>query len=173
MQIETGDIPPHVDEPPETTAPNGDFDPLYPGSTPDAPYGFKPDGTPYRRRPKGTAGGTVKTGNKRMPATDASARAAASLLARMNMLLGIGIYTAGMERTAEAIKEANEQFEVMAYEALQADPQLCRKILGAGASSGKAGLVMAYVMLGASAFPSARQEIQEARARKAENHADE
>jgi hypothetical protein len=91
----------------------------------------------------------------------------------MNMLLGLGLFTAGLERTAESIKEANEQFEVMAYEALQTDPQLCRKILGAGANSGKAGLVMAYVMLGASAFPPMRDEIKEVRARKADDNADE
>jgi hypothetical protein len=49
----------------------------------------------------------------------------------------------------------------MAREALATDPALCKKILSAGATSGKAGLVMAYVMLGATVVPTMRSEYRE------------
>jgi hypothetical protein len=92
------------------------------------------------------------------------------LLARLNLLVGLAIHTSGLEDTALELKRANEQFEELAYEALLADPQLCKKILGAGATSGKAGLVMAYSMLGISIAPTARLEIIERRkAKESEN----
>jgi hypothetical protein len=92
------------------------------------------------------------------------ARSAAGLLARLNSLVAIGVMTAGMPGIARSINENNEQFEAMAYEALLADPALCKKILGAGATSGKAGLIMAYSMLAVSTLPAAKSEIQERRA---------
>lgn len=174
MTFETGSVP--QDEAPVTVSPTGDFDPAYPGSTPEAPYGYKANGDAYTRRPRGTGGSNAAkaTGTKRMPATETQARAAANLLGRMNMLITFGVQAAGMPMTAESIMTANEQFEQMAYEALLADPGLCRKILGAGATSGKAGLAMAYIMLGVSAFPAARSEIIAARAvRDAERIDDE
>lgn len=138
-----------------------DYDPEFPGSTPEAPYGFKEDGTPYKRRPKG---GKRSTAGKRMPASDATARAAAGLLARLNTLVAVGLSTAlRLPETGAAILEANERFEVMAFEALQTDPALCKKILGAGATSGKAGLVMAYSMLGVAVIPTALPEVRSRR----------
>lgn len=149
-----------------------DYDPEYPGSTPDAPYGYKPDGTPYKRRPKGTANrGASAGGVRRMPATEAQAAAAAGMLAKMNQLIGIGFMAAGMTETALAIQSSNSQFESMAKEALLTDPALCKKILGAGATSGKAGLIMAYSMLGVSIFPSAKSEIQQKRAEREDDDA--
>jgi hypothetical protein len=49
----------------------------------------------------------------------------------------------------------------MARQSLEADPELCRKILSAGATSGKAGLAMAYLILGANTFPAMRKEYRE------------
>jgi len=141
------------------------FDPQYPDSTPEAPYGFKPDGTPYRRHHgRGRSSGKSSLGGRRTPSSDASAQSAASLLARLNNLIGIGLHTAGLTKTATALMAGNETFETMAYEALLGDPQLCKKILSTGATSGKAGLVMAYSMLAVSVAPAVKEEISERRA---------
>jgi hypothetical protein len=137
--------PPITDEP---------FDPQYPDSTPEAPYGFKPDGTPYKRH----HGRGRQSTTGRMPASGKQAETAAALLARMNTLIGFALITAGMPESAEKLAENNEQFEEMARGALETDPALCRKILSAGATSGKAGLVMAYVVLGATTFPAMKSE---------------
>lgn len=101
---------------------------------------------------------------KRSAASESQARAAAGLLAKINSMLGIGLMSFGMPMTAETLIKANEDFENMAYEALLNDPALCRKILSAGATSGKAGLVMAYGMLGVSVVPAAMLDIKARRA---------
>lgn len=147
----------------------GDYDPEFPGSTPEAPYGFKPDGSPYLRRPKGKgkSGGSsaAKTGTlRRTPASEQQAATAAALLARMNLLIGLSLNAMGLPGTSAALVEANDQFENMAREALLTDPALCRKILSAGATSGKTALIMAYGMLGVSVVPSALGEIKARRA---------
>jgi hypothetical protein len=144
------DIAPPVED---TGAP---FDPRYPDSTPEAPYGFKPNGEPYKRHHSGH-GKTGQTSG-RMPATGKQAETAAALLARLNVLVGFALTTAGMPESAMKLAENNQQFEDMARQALETDPALCRKILSAGATSGKAGLVMAYVVLGATTFPAMREE---------------
>jgi len=138
----------------------GDYDPAYPGSTPEAPYGFKPDGSPYKRRPRGTATKTSNAGVRRTPASEQQAATAAALLAKMNLLIGAGLGMLGLPMTAASLAEANESFESMAREALLTDPALCRKILSAGATSGKTALVMAYGMLGASVAPAAFVEFK-------------
>jgi hypothetical protein len=107
-----------------------------------------------------------------MPASNANAAAAAALLARVNNLVGVSLHMFGMVNTANALVEANEQFEVMAREALATDPVLCRKILSAGASSGKAGLTMAYIMLGAQMTPAALQEYKAKRAETIEGESE-
>lgn len=133
------------------------YDPRYPDSTPDAPYGYKPDGTPYKRHHSGhsSRGGSARGS---MPATAKQAETAAALLARLNSLFGFALIAAGMPESAASLAVNNEQFEQMARNALETDPALCRKILSAGATSGKAGLVMAYAMLGVSTFPDMRRE---------------
>lgn len=143
------------------------YNPEYPDSTPEAPYGYFPDGRPRKRRPKGTA----KNASKRSAASESQARAAAGMLAKVNSLVGTSLMLFGMPMTATQIENANEQFEVFAYEALLSDPALCRKILSAGANSGKAGLAMAYAMLGLSVAPTAFMEIK-ARREIVQNEAD-
>lgn len=158
------DRPP--DEPPDDPPPfdtGGDFDPEYPGSTPEAPYGFKDDGTPYRRRPKGTAKKSGKSAPRNSVASDVLARSAAGLLAQMNTLTGFSLAAFGLNETAESIVEANKRFEEMAYGALLNDPALCKKILSAGTNSGAAQLTMAYVTLALSIFPAARNDIKRKR----------
>lgn len=163
------DIPTEPDETPEWISGHAPFDPQYPDSTPEAPYGFKKDGTPYTRhhgKRSQSSGGSVR----KMPANPAMAKSAAGLLARLNLLFGLAIHTSGLEATAMELRKANEQFEELAYEALSADPVLCKKILGAGATGGKTGLIVAYSMLGVAIVPTARTEIIERRrARESEN----
>jgi hypothetical protein len=145
-----------------------DFDPEFPGSTADAPFGYLANGQPRKRRPNGSgpapSGGTTSV--RKHAANPGTAKSAAGLLARLNLLVGLALHTSGLENTAEELKRANATFEELAYEALLADPQLCKKILGAGATSGKAGLVMAYTVLGVSIAPAARTEIIERRREK-------
>lgn len=191
LMIETGsiqDVPPDYPEDnepitPPTPAPvtewyNKDF----PHSTPEVPYGYfpNPDGSPdfsrpRTRKPRGYTGdakpspgkpasGSNSRVSRTTAASDAQAKQAASLLGTMNGLVGMSLAIFGMPVTAEALKDANEDFEEQAYLALLNDPALCRKILSAGASSGKAQLTMAYVALGASVGPAAWLEIQTRRA---------
>jgi hypothetical protein len=137
----------------------GPYSDLYPDSTPEAPYGYKPDGTPYKRHHgAGRKNGAVTGSN--MPGAKQAATAAA-LLARMNVLFGIAFTAAGMPESARALADNNSDFESMARDALEADPALCKKILSVGATSGKAGLVMAYVMLGVNTYPAMRAEYRE------------
>ena len=147
----------------------GDYDPEFPGSTPEAPYGYLANGEPRKRRPKGSGKGgnknPVATGS-RTPASEKQAATAAALLARMNAMLGLGLMAMGLPMTAASLAEANDQFESMAKEALMTDPALCRKILSAGATSGKTALVFAYGMLGASVAPAAFVEFKERRAER-------
>lgn len=148
-----------TDDPPALEI--ADFDPEFPGSTPEAPYGFKEDGTPYKRRPKGSGTGGSKTPRSTASkANETLATSAARMLCQINSLVGISLTVFGMPETAMDIEKANAQFETMAIESLRTDPTLCRKILSAGASSGRTGLLMAYIYLAGSAFPSARSEIK-------------
>lgn len=150
--------------PTDATSVTGDYDPEFPGSTEEAPYGYFPDGRIRKRRPKGHGKPSpVASGSRRSPASESQARTAAGLLARMNGLLAMSLGFSGLPTTAESIAESNAQFESMAYEALLTDPALCRKILSAGATSGKTGLIMAYGMLAVSIAPTAFVEIKERR----------
>lgn len=142
------------------------FDSRYPDSTPDAPFGFKPNGEPYRRH-HGPGKSTAK-GGSRMPASDAQARSAASVLGTLNKLIGMALLPV-LPGTAVAITEGNDDFEQLAFQALLTDPALCKKILGAGTSSGKAQLFMAYGALGMSVVPTAMGEIKTKRAERQES----
>lgn len=138
----------------------GPFDPRYPDSTPEAPYGYKPDGTPYKRHHGGRSGGTASSG-RGAPAKARDAESAAWLLSRMNSFIGLALTVAGMPESAATLAANNEDFRRQAEDALLTDPVLCRKILSAGATSGKAGLAMAYVMLGVSTFPDMKREYRQ------------
>lgn len=172
MNFVTEDIPSDETSLPRDEAPvtddAPDYDPAYPGSTPDAPYGFKADGTPYKRRPSGPR--TSSSGRGNMPASNSQATQAAALLGRGNMLIAMIAGFAGMPKTAAQITESNSAFEEMARDALLTDPALCRKILSTGSTSGKAGLVLAYAMLGGSLYPTVKEEIVALRAREDEDY---
>ena len=145
------------------------FNAEYPHSTAEHPYGFfdkngSPDfSRPRKNKPRSGGAPSPSGGVSTSAASQRSARAAAGLLSQMNMLVGISLITFGMPQTAMSLKEANSQFESMAYEALLNDPALCKKILSAGATSGKTQLIMAYGMLAMSLGPAAFVEIKERR----------
>ena len=162
---------PSDETPPVVEEDQGWYDPEYPHSTPEHPYGYFPksDGTPdfdrpRKRRPHGTRKSSGS--GSAMPASPKQATAAAAILARMNGILGMGLMALGMPMTATQLATANAEFESMAAGALSTDPALCRKILSAGASSGKAQLAVAYAMLGAAVAPTAALEIKTARERR-------
>jgi hypothetical protein len=171
MFVET-DLPTDIepdDTPPVETVIGSAYDPLYPGSTPDAPYGYKSDGSPYKRRPKGSSNGVSAPRTVgRMPASETQAAAAAAVLARVNALIGMSLATFGFVETCSQLAEANPTFELMAKDALLTDPVLCRKILSAGTQSGKTQLYMAYGMLGASIAPACVSELRTKRAERKE-----
>lgn len=127
---------------------------------PEAPYGRTPTGR-IRKRPVGNSTPRASGNGKR---NDKLAADAASILARGNSLIGMSLAVFGMPLTAEALKDANDTFETMAREALVNDPALCRKILTAGATGGKTGLVLAYGMLAGSIGPTAFMEVKARRA---------
>jgi hypothetical protein len=183
LEITRGTVPPEdgvYDAPPDEapgtddTEATGWFNAEYPHSTQEHPYGYFPDGKggydfsrPRKRRPHNrTSSGvsSVATSGR----ADSTARTAALMLARMNGLVGVALIGFGMPISGQALKDGNEVFKDMAYEALQADPVLARKILSAGASSAKGQLTMAYVMLGGSIAPLAAQEIKAKRRLKEE-----
>lgn len=141
----------------------------YPYSTEEHPYGFfnlpngEPDYTrPRKRRPHGKreSTGAVATSAR----ADTSAKTAAAMLARLNTFVGLSLGVFGMDLTRDALLSGNDVFQDMAYEALLTDPALARKILSAGASSGKAQLTMAYVMLGGAIAPVGYGELKRKRA---------
>ena len=136
-----------------------DYDPEFPGSTKEAPYGFKVDGTPYKRRPNSgsRAGKTVHAKN------GASAANAAALLRSINSMVALSLLAFGMPLTGTTIEQAGDQFESMARDALESDPALAKRILSMGANTGKAQLAMAYITLGVAVTPVALAELREKR----------
>lgn len=100
------------------------------------------------------------------------AAAALDILVQANNLCGMGLMLMQMPKTASAIAMREDPFRVQALEALKADPALCRMILKAGATSGKAMLFMAYGMLAISIAPVALEEIKERRAANADSSED-
>lgn len=168
------DVPFTSDDAPQTddTESTGWFNADYPHSTEEHPFGYfpisasnpEPDFTrPRKRRPHNRGGSSAGATVARSAQADKTAQTAAAMLARINSLIGMSLMSFGMPLSGGQIIEANDVFKDMAYEALQTDPNLARKILSAGASSGKAQLTMAYVMLFGSVTPVAMTEIKERR----------
>lgn len=167
---ETPPFIPVTNDPDSLDNPDNWFDAQYPHSTKDHPYGYFPDkdgnpdyDKPRKRKPhsRRSSGSGVQG---RMPATDKQARTAAALLARMNLFLGMGLGALGLPITGMELARANVEFEEMAYQALLNDPELCRKIMAAGTTSGRTQLTLAYVMLGGSLAPLAWKEVKDKRA---------
>lgn len=92
------------------------------------------------------------------------AAAALDVLVQGNNVGVMILSLAQMYGTASAVSQREEAFRATALEALKADPGMARSILKAGATSGKAMLMMAYGMLAVSVAPVAIQEFKEKRA---------
>lgn len=169
IQFSDSDIP--TDEAPITAMPEGttSYDPEFPGSTPDAPYGYKADGTPRKRRPNGSGTAAAPTKRSGGRGSESSARAAAGMLAQINNLVGLSLMGFGFSMTGQALTDANERFETLAMEALKTDPALCKKIMSAGATSGRTALFMAYGYLGMNIIPAMRMELAQRKAERGED----
>lgn len=94
---------------------------------------------------------------------------ATELLCQLNDLCGMGFMMAGLLETGSAWADRQDVFREQAYQALLADPALCKMILRAGATSGKVALMVAYGMLAAGVAPVAITELRAVRAARAEN----
>ncbi len=106
----------------------------------------------------GKVGGAVAT----------QAAQATSVLVQINGILAMGMMAIGLNGSASALAEANDQFEQRAYAALVTDPALCQLILKSGVKSAKLSLAIAYGGLVAAVAPTAVVELRE---RKAERDA--
>jgi hypothetical protein len=124
--------------------------------------GRKPKFCDEHKRNSSTRSSGSTTSNEKI------ASAALDILVQANNLCGMGLMLMQMPQTASAIAMREDAFRVQALEALKADPALCRMILKAGATSGKAMLFMAYGMLAISIAPVALEEIKAKKAAKAE-----
>lgn len=102
------------------------------------------------------------------------AAAALDVLVQGNNILAMCAMLAQLYGTASAISEREDAFRVQALEALKMDPGLCRTILKAGATGGKAALAVAYGMMLLSIAPvtigelKAKKEAREAAEQEAE-----
>lgn len=114
---------------------------------------------PRRAAPSATSSGTSNSVR--------IAEQAADVLCQLNDLGALGLAAGGLYRTASALSDRSEAFREQAVSALTADPGLSRTILRAGATSGKAALLVAYGMLAASIAPVAMEEVRGIRAEKA------
>lgn len=160
LKFEATDVPPDIDD--ELSGASVSDVGWKITDDPDAPYGRKADGTPYKRRPPGT--GTRRSYTPRTKSNESLARKAAQLLAQANNMVCFGVMAAGFTDTASAISAGNDDFEQMAYEALMLDDALCRTILKAGTGSAKVTLILAYGMLGMNVAPVAIMEYRSKRA---------
>jgi hypothetical protein len=147
------------DEPPLIDGMTLPFNEEFPDSTPEAPYGFFPDGRPRKRKPRASSAGATATGSRRMPVSESDARAAANLLAMYNKLAGatLSLY---LPVTAAVLDANNDDFAEQAYQSLLTDPALCKSILSSGGVSGKLGLAMAYAILVGTIAPGAMIELR-------------
>jgi hypothetical protein len=82
--------------------------------------------------------------------------------------MAAGTFVIGLRETSSTIADKNEVFKERAAAALVNDPKLCRSILRGGESAGKLGLLVAYVMFGASIAPTAMTEVRALRAAREE-----
>ena len=97
---------------------------------------------------------TTTSGPKVKGADAALAAKAAEALCQLNTIGAMLAMTAGYWSTGKAITATNDNgFREQAYNALLTDPELCKRILSAGTTSGKISLSIAYIMAGTSVVP--------------------
>lgn len=140
------------------TTPGLDLNCLVCGTPLEYKGGRRPKYCPEHRKNK-------SPGTRPAPAA-ADARKAAAVLANLNAMISLGALTIGLEATAVAISDANDDFEEKATAALSTDPKLCATILRGGALSGKTALIVAYGFFAAQVVPTAATEVKEKRAER-------
>lgn len=155
-----------LDTPPVTTETIGDEFPdkcQEPGCGIGIPYSGRGRRPRFcdEHKPKRSQGSSTRATGK---GAEQTARAAAGMLGQLNGLIGMGLSLYGLKMTAEQIDKANDQFVESATQALVNDPKLAKKIIGLGATSGKATLAVAYGMMGAAIAPVAVMEMKHKKA---------
>lgn len=101
----------------------------------------------------------------RVKGTNAGLAAQATeALVQINNMAAVGLMVMSYPETAGAISDRETTFREQTYNALLTDPGLCRTILRAGTTSGKAALAIAYGMFFTSLAPVAVMEFKERRA---------
>lgn len=132
----------------------------------EPPITFTEPDTPPLRAARKRQPPPKQTASGRSTQSEKDARIAAGILAQANGLIAFGIAAVGYHGTAGAIAVANEGFEEQAYDALVNDPVLCKQILRAGSTGGKAALILAYGVMVMSVTPIAYAEMREKREAK-------
>jgi hypothetical protein len=161
---DTADAPPRDTTPP--FADGGDFNPEYPGSTKEAPYGFTREGKPRVRKPYRYGdgqGGTTDNKAGRSPQNEKLAQQASDVLTTGVSIVGTIAMAVGFQRTAGAMAANIDGLAARNVAALQTDPALCRMILRAGPASARLVLVGSFAMFGFQVAPTAVAEWREFR----------
>lgn len=120
----------------------------------------------------GSSRSTSRTNRGNKSGNEKLARQATDVLVTLNGAGAAGAFMIGWRHTASTIANANDAFEVAAYEALLLDPGLCRLILRGGQNSGKLALGLAYGMFLASVAPAAVSDYRAMAAEKAKAKAE-
>lgn len=130
---------------------------------------------------------TVETGEKRGPgrpkgsttksaptatAVSADVRAAKATLESMYKVVGIGLATAGLTRSAEAWIEQTETLSASNEDALKSSPKLAKWLANVGSTGGAATLILMHGMAAATVVSIARAELAERRPAQAPQQPD-
>lgn len=114
-----------------------------------------------------------RTSSVRVTGADAVLAAkAAEALCQINGFAALGAMMLGFVQTGAVIQAEQSDFKEQAYNALLTDADLCRTILKGGVKSGKLALLIAYAMLAASIFPTAKMEFAEKKEERAKRRAE-
>lgn len=106
------------------------------------------------------------TGKSDVKADGKLAKQALAVLRSWNQAVGLAALGMGMSQTCGAVRVAQVDFESRVLPTLEADPGLCRTIIGAGKKGGKLALIFAYAAFGAQVGAVAVPEFRELRAAK-------
>lgn len=132
--------------------------PLKADTAPPSTDNLTEDPPKRRGRPPGSKSSTST--RRRTTNTDL-ANAAADVLMQTNSMVGVVAGFAGLPETQDAIVEKNPLFREQAYNALLADPDLCKSITAGGGVTGKVALVFAYAMFASYVLPTGANEWRE------------
>lgn len=127
----------------------------------DVPYGGRGPHPKFCSNCKSASKGTTRSkgpGTKGNAATLAGQ--AVEALWQINGMGALIAMIAGFHGTAQAIRDREDVFRQMAYDALVTDPDMCRVILRGGVQSSKLTLIMCYGMFAAGIGPVFLMELK-------------